>query len=88
MAEFVKAATAANDPKRKKKERMIVITLRRLSRNKMAMAGLVIIAIMALACLCADFLAPYSYTKTDLSNLYSPPSKEHLLGTDELAVTI
>jgi len=32
----------------------------------------------------APLLAPFSYTEMDLSRILSPPSPEHILGTDEL----
>jgi oligopeptide transport system permease protein len=58
--------------------------LRRLMRNKAAIAGLfIILAAIALA-LFAPILAPYEPDKQDLLNTYARPSRDHLLGTDVL----
>ena len=76
--------TAAEQPARKKKEAMFVITLRRLRKNKMAMAGLIIMLIMLLIAVLGDYIAPYDITAPDLMNTFATPSKEHLFGTDEL----
>jgi len=58
--------------------------LRRLRRNRLAMAGLVILAGFALASLVAPWAAPYPYDKTDLPYGAKSPTWSHLLGTDEL----
>ncbi|MBI1846893.1 MAG: ABC transporter permease [Candidatus Rokubacteria bacterium] len=57
---------------------------RRLLRNRLAMAGGVVIVLMALVAVLADFLAPFSYTKTNFGALNEFPSRDHLLGTDAL----
>lgn len=56
--------------------------LRRLSRHRLAMFGLVVITIMALMAIFADFIAPYGYYEQDLARFREGPSREHLLGTD------
>ncbi len=56
--------------------------LRRLSRHRLAMFGLVVITIMAFAAIFADFIAPYGYYEQDLARFREGPSREHLLGTD------
>ena len=71
---------------KKKKESMTIITLRRLKRNKTAMAGLVILTIMVLIAVFAPVLAPYDYTETDLFATFGEPSLEHPFGTDELGL--
>ena len=79
-----KVKTASAEAPRKKKESMARITLRRLLKNKMAMAGLVIIILMLLIAIFGEYLAPYDITAPDLLNTFSPPSKEHIFGTDDL----
>ena len=79
-----KMVTAPEQTARKKKEAMFVITLRRLSKNKMAMAGLVVITVMLLIAIFGNVLAPYDYIEPDLFNTFATPSKDHLFGTDEL----
>ena len=46
--------------------------------------GLVILIVMVLAAIFAPLLAPYDPYQPDLRNTKAPPSKAHLLGTDEL----
>jgi oligopeptide transport system permease protein len=58
--------------------------LRRLLRNRLALAGLVVVAALCLLAVFADFLAPYSYTKTNFSRLNEPPSRNYPLGTDQI----
>ncbi len=56
-----------------------------LSRNKLALAGAVIVVFFTLAAVVGPALAPYDYAKQVLSdNLLPPLSKGHLLGTDAL----
>lgn len=68
----------------KKKESMTIITLRRLQKNKTAMAGLVILILMLAIAVLAPVLAPYDYTETDLFATFGTPSLKHPFGTDEL----
>jgi peptide/nickel transport system permease protein len=56
----------------------------RLRRNRPAMVGLVIIALMYFTAVFAPQIAPYQYDKIDLENVRAAPSLQHLLGTDEL----
>ena len=50
----------------------------------MALLGLVVVAALCLLAVFADFLAPYSYTKTNFSRLNEPPSRDYPLGTDQI----
>ena len=57
---------------------------RRLAReNKTAVISFVVIVLMILAAVLAPFLTPYEENDMDLLHRLSPPSAEHLLGTDE-----
>ena len=56
---------------------------KRLTRNKLAMAGLVVIILIILVAIFADFIAPYDYKMQDYPNRLAPLSWEHPLGTDE-----
>ncbi|MFH1857967.1 MAG: ABC transporter permease [Candidatus Omnitrophota bacterium] len=55
-----------------------------LFRNPLAFSGLIVVALLALAALAAPFLAPYDPAAVDLSHRLVEPSREHLLGTDQL----
>lgn len=55
----------------------------KLSRNKMAVVGLVIVVIMVLMAVFADQLAPYDPNAIDMTNAYAAPgSGGHIFGTD------
>jgi oligopeptide transport system permease protein len=56
----------------------------RLTRNKAAMIGGGILIGLISCALLAPWIAPYSYSYQDLDLGASPPSSEHLLGTDIL----
>src|SRR5215475_7920513 len=55
-----------------------------LRRNKAALAGLAIVAVLILAAIFAPFLAPYNPYIVSLDDRLQPPGGAHLLGTDEL----
>jgi ABC-type dipeptide/oligopeptide/nickel transport system permease subunit len=57
---------------------------RRLVRNRLAMAGGLVIALLCLIAILADVLAPLPYTKTNFGRLNEAPSRAYPLGTDQL----
>jgi peptide/nickel transport system permease protein len=59
------------------------IVLLSFKRNKLAMAGLIILFILFLTAIFAPFIAPYGFDTTDYDNTFQQPSAEHLFGTDE-----
>lgn len=61
-----------------------LLAWRRLRRNRRAMLGLYTLIILALASVLAPQLSPHDRDKPDLLMVERPPSREHLLGTDEL----
>jgi peptide/nickel transport system permease protein len=60
------------------------MTLRQFLRHKMAVAGMIIMAVIVLSVVFVDTLSPYDPEKPDLSNMLASPSLSHPLGTDEL----
>ena len=58
--------------------------LHRLTRNKLAMLGLVIVLVLVLAAVFADFVAPYDPDVLDYTNMKAYPSFAHPLGTDDV----
>ena len=56
----------------------------RLTRNKAAMFGAFILIILIFSAALAPWIAPYSYSFQNLELGASPPSAEHILGTDVL----
>ncbi len=57
---------------------------RRLQKNRLAVAGGLVLAALAVACLVGPWLSPYGYEENNLDNTYAPPGPAHWLGTDEL----
>ncbi|HHW14179.1 MAG TPA: ABC transporter permease, partial [Firmicutes bacterium] len=58
--------------------------VRRFRRNRLAVIGLAMLALLCLMALLAPWIAPYKPTDIDLFSVTQPPGKGHLLGTDEL----
>jgi len=59
------------------------IAWNRFKKNKLAMAGLVIVTLVCIVPLLAPFIAPYSPIEQNRPNRLKPPSYDHLFGTDE-----
>lgn len=57
---------------------------RRLRRNKLAVAGLVIVAILCFVALFAPLLAREGLLDQNYDALYAPPSRAYPMGTDQL----
>ena len=68
---------------KKKNKSQLAAVWRSLRRNRMAMLGLLILVLLALTAIFADFLAPYAYDAQDLLNARQAPSAAHIFGTDE-----
>ncbi len=58
--------------------------LRRLSRNRLAVAGGVVIVALFIVAAVPRAFAPYDPDRIDILRVLQPPSADHLLGTDEL----
>src|SRR5258705_4933456 len=58
--------------------------VRRLRRDRLAVAGGVVVVLLCLIAIFADFLAPLPYTKTNFGRLNEAPSRAYPLGTDQL----
>ena len=73
----------AGKAKRKKNSQFKEI-MHRLAKNKLAMAGLVIVIIEIFLAIIAPLIIPYDCNAIDVLNAKSGPSMQHLFGTDEL----
>jgi peptide/nickel transport system permease protein len=58
--------------------------LERFSRNRLAVAGLVIITVFIVCALFPFFIAPYGIDDQNLGAQFLSPSREHFFGTDNL----
>ena len=54
----------------------------RLSKNRLAIAGLIVLLALIMISLLTPIIAPYGYEEQNLAIGATAPSKEHLLGTD------
>lgn len=75
------ALTATGKPYRSS---LALDALRRLLRDKLAIAGLVIMGLFLLTAIFAPLLAPYDPIVQSLVERRQPPSAEHWLGMDDL----
>lgn len=57
---------------------------RKLSRNKLAVFGVVVLLLLIITAVVYPLITPYPYDQTDFMAAYQPPSAAHPLGTDEL----
>jgi peptide/nickel transport system permease protein len=58
--------------------------LRRLFRNRSAVFGAIVVALILFCAIFAPFVAPYSPTAIHSADSLMPPSWKHLLGTDDI----
>lgn len=59
-------------------------TARRFARNKLAIVGLFIVSTVVFMALFADFIAPYGYDQSDITEALQFPSRAHWMGTDDV----
>jgi peptide/nickel transport system permease protein len=64
--------------------RLLWVIGKRFAKNKLSVTGAIIVLALITISLLAPVVAPYDPTSIDVYNVLSPPSREHLLGTDEL----
>lgn len=58
--------------------------IKRLSLNKAALVGLVILVLLILSAMFAPLFAPYPYERIDFTVMLAKPSLQHIFGCDEL----
>lgn len=64
-------------------ESQLQIFWRRFCKNKTALIGLCVLAVLAVMAIGASWIAPEPWTHLDLLNKNQPPSAQHWLGTDQ-----
>ena len=65
------------------KSRRIATLARRLKRYPATLIGFFIVGFFLLMAVIGPIVAPYGYTDQNISERLSPPSRQHLLGTDQ-----
>jgi oligopeptide transport system permease protein len=58
--------------------------LHRLIRNRLALVGLAVVGFMLIVAVLAPLIAPYNPNAQDLTKTFLKPSRDHLMGTDNL----
>jgi peptide/nickel transport system permease protein len=76
------ARVAATEPLRPQRSRLRQ-ALRHYFRLPAPTIGLLVLTVVALACIAAPLLTPYRFDKIAPADAYSAPSAEHLMGTDK-----
>lgn len=75
--------SASSETVEKRLTRMALVR-KRFARNKLAVAGLVILVAMFVLAFVGPFFGKYSWDSLDFFNLLQPPSREHLFGTSQI----
>ena len=75
--------SASSETVEKRLTRMALVR-KRFARNKLAVAGLVILVAMFVLAFVGPFFGKYSWDSLDFFNLLQPPSKEHFFGTSQI----
>ncbi len=70
-------------PAKRKKESYIGSIIKRLTKDKAAMLGLILLVLLILACVAAPLITPYSPTKMDATSTFAKPSLQHPFGCDK-----
>ena len=74
---------ASSETVEKRLTRMALVR-KRFARNKLAVAGLVILVAMFVLAFVGPYFGKYSWDSLDFFNLLQPPSKEHFFGTSQI----
>lgn len=64
--------------------RLVNIIGRRFRRNRLSLAGAIVVALLIAAAAFAPFISPYDPMVIDVHRVLSPPSFSHPFGTDDL----
>ncbi|MGN1019727.1 MAG: ABC transporter permease [Aristaeellaceae bacterium] len=79
---MAKTATVVNEGLRTRRQGQFGQVMHRLSKNKVAMAGLVVMLFMIALAILSPWISPYDYTATSKADRYALPSAEHWFGCD------
>lgn len=69
---------------KKKNQSQAAQIFRRVIRRPSVKFSIAILIVLALACICAPLLTPYSYETMAIAERFQGPSTKHLLGTDDM----
>ena len=77
------AETKNAQPKAKKKNQTLEV-MKRFAKNKVAMAGLIVIILLCIVAIIGPWIAPYGYNTMDITSMFATPSLAHPFGCDRL----
>ncbi len=77
-----KNSSKSKSRKRRKNQTMSMQVLKRLSKNKMAMFGIIVLILIFILSFIGPLFCKYSYNEMILAERYQAPSLNHLFGTD------
>ncbi|HEY63733.1 MAG TPA: ABC transporter permease [Caldilineae bacterium] len=63
---------------------MAQMAWRQFKRHRMAVIGLIVVGILAIASIIGPMISPYDVYRSNFSERYQPPSWRHPMGTDDL----
>lgn len=81
-------AAGGEHPSDDRHETLARLAFRRFVRHRLAIVGLIILAVLVVLAVLAPWIAPYDPTKLDLRALKQPPSPAHLFGTDTVGYDV
>ena len=61
---------------------------RRFRKNRLAMAGLIFLALLVLVAIFAPWIAPYGFDERSAGAFREPPSMDHFFGTDTIGLDV
>ena len=65
---------------RERKQGQLMQVMHRMRKNRMAMAGLIIILALIVLAIISPLILPYAYEAMDFANMYATPSAQHWFG--------
>lgn len=76
--------TTLEETKVKKGQSPFQLAWKRFKKNKLAVVGIILLAVITLISVLAPYLATQDPNQTDLYNTEAPPDSHHLLGTNDV----
>jgi peptide/nickel transport system permease protein len=65
-------------------ETLLSLTWRHFRKHRMAVIGMITLAVLLLACVFGPYISPYDIERSNVREIGQPPSLAHPFGTDEL----
>lgn len=66
------------------KQSQVGEVMKRICKNRLALAGLIVFAIFVVIAIIGPWIAPYNYAEMSITDKNMVPSAEHIFGTDDM----